>query len=220
MTFSKSKNIFHSVILTLVCLQFGNLVYSQTDQPTVSVAVDKMNVLYIGVDNPLTIAVAGFNSEDLTVESKDLQLVDLGNGHYNAIAKTPGRAFITVTAGGVSEQVRFRVKRIPDPVARIGNSSGGSLSVAVLQKTKRLDAIMYGFDFDAQCAIQSFNLVFVPKKGDPTEVMNRGGLFNGRVLDIMRRIKPGDVLYFEEVKCKCPGDLGPRVINSLVFKVK
>lgn len=220
MTLTKTKNFFPGLIMALICLVIGNVAYSQTDRPTVSVAVDKMNVLYIGVDNPLTIAVAGISSEEVIVESKDLQLVDLGNGHYNAIAKTPGQALVTVTTGGISEQVRFRVKRIPDPVAKVGNSSGGSLSVGALQNAKSLDAIMYGFDFDAQCKIQSFNLVFVPKKGDPTEVMNRGGLFNGRVLDIMGRIKSGDVLYFEEVKSKCPGDVGPRVINSLVFKVK
>ncbi len=220
MTFSKSKCFFYTYFMILVCLLFGNVVYAQTDQPTVSVAVDKMNVLYIGVDNPLTIAVAGFNTEEVIVKSKDLQLVDMGNGHYNAIAKTPGQAFLTVTAGGVSEQVKFRVKRIPDPVAVVNNSSGGKISATRFEKATSLLAKLPRFDFDAQCAIQSFNLVFVPKNGDPVEVMNRGGLFNGRILDIMGRIKPGDVLYFEEVKCKCPGDLGPRVINSLVFKVK
>lgn len=86
----------------------------------VAIAVDKMNVLYIGVDNPITVAVPGIPSDKLLIQS-DQGTINGSNGKYVIHVTTPGEAIIrvlTVRDGRrvlLSSQV-FRVKMIPDPV--------------------------------------------------------------------------------------------------------
>ena len=89
-----------------------------------------------------------------------------------------------------------------------------------MEKATSLLAVLDRFDFDAQCTIESFSFVWVPKQEDPVEVINHGSQFNERLLGILQKVKAGDLLYFDEVRCKCPGDLSTREINPLIFKLK
>lgn len=86
----------------------------------VAIALDKMNVLYIGVDNPLTIAVPNIPSDQLIVMI-DNGSISGSNGRYIAHVTQSGTATIRVATVQndrkvmLSEQV-FRVKFMPDPV--------------------------------------------------------------------------------------------------------
>lgn len=81
-------------------------------------------------------------------------------------------------------------------------------------------AFLDNFDFDANCAIQGYNLVYVAKRQDPVEVINGGARYNDKSKRLVQRAKPGDIYYFDNVKAKCPGDIAGRTINSMVFNIK
>jgi hypothetical protein len=80
--------------------------------------------------------------------------------------------------------------------------------------------MLEGFDFDARCDIQSYNVTYVAKRQDPVTYPNQGARYNSNNQGIINRAKPGDVYYFDEVKARCPGDQAGRQINSLVFQIK
>ena len=89
-----------------------------TDQP-VAIAVDKMNVLYIGVDNPITVAVPGVPSDQLLVHI-DQGSISGSKGKYTIRVTTPGETTIKVLTVRDDRKVllssqTFRVKTIPDP---------------------------------------------------------------------------------------------------------
>lgn len=188
---------------------------------SVSVSADKMNVFYIGVDNPVSVSAAGVSSNDLNVKASGITLKNVSKGRYMVTASRPGEANITVSGGGLeSTKFPFRVKRIPDPIARLSKSSGGSMGNGEFKAQGGVGAFLDNFDFDAKCQIQGYNLTYVARRQDPVESVNRGPRYNEKSKRLVMKAKPGDTFYFDNVKARCPGDSAGRTINSMVFKIK
>ena len=98
----------------------GNTTEKTTDleMGTVAIAADKMNVFYIGVENPITLSAAGVPSSQLKVTSTGLDMKGTGAKRI-VTAKRKGIATITLSGGGLAKtEFKFRVKRIPDPVVK------------------------------------------------------------------------------------------------------
>jgi gliding motility-associated protein GldM len=190
---------------------------------SVTVAADKMNVFYIGVDNPVSIAAAGVSSNELRVSASGggLQLNRTGTGKYNAKVTTPGEAKITVSGGGLTPTTfDFRVKRIPDPVPQLGRSRGGTMGNGEFKAQEGVLAILENFDFDARCNIQGYTLVYIPKREDPIESINPGARYNDKSRRLAARAKPGDSYYFNNIKARCPGDRAGRDIGTMAFQIR
>lgn len=193
---------------------------------SVAVSADKMNVFYIGVDNPLSVAAAGVSSNELRVSASGGGASLSGSGsNYICKVTTPGEAQINVSGGGLNQSFKFRVKRIPDPFAQLpsndrGYNRGGAIGNGTMKAMTSIVAVLDNFDFEAKCNIQSFDFTFVAKRQDPVTYPNQGGSFNGNVSGAIQKSKPGDVLYFDNVKGRCPGDAAGRELNSLVLKIK
>lgn len=218
----KGKSNIQSYILGLILIAaIGSYAFTNFSYPTVSVSADKMNVLYVGVDNPITVAVAGIASEKVKVESETLTIEHRENGHYNVTASESGTATIKVTAEGhASKEIVFRVKYIPAPTAMINNKAGGTMSPENMSKLTAFDLNMSNFVFDINCTIESFEMIKVGKNSDPVSSINNGNKFNEKTLNLIQGAKKGDIYYFDSIKCKCPGDEESRPINSMVFKMK
>ena len=186
-----------------------------------TVSADKMNVFYIGVDNPISVSAAGVSSNSLKVNGSGVSLSKKSDGKYNVTASKPGEARITVSGDGMpATNFDFRVKRIPDPVARLSKSSGGEMGNGEFRAQGGVGAFLDNFDFEATCQIQGFNLVYVAKRQDPVEAINSGPRYSAQAKRLVDSAKPGDIYYYDNVKAKCPGDPAGRTINSMVFKIK
>ncbi len=195
----------------------------EVGERSVAISADKMNVFYIGVDNPISVSAAGVSSNDLRVgiSGGGGQLDKTGSNTWTVKVSQPtDDCKITVSGGEMNATKVFRVKRIPDPIARLGNKEDGSMGNGEFKVQKGLIAWLDNFDFDAKCAIQGFNLVKVSKREDPVEAVNAGGSFEGKAENLVQSAKPGDTFYFENVKARCPGDQAGRKINSMVFRIK
>ncbi|MCH2081712.1 MAG: hypothetical protein MK226_04935 [Saprospiraceae bacterium] len=188
---------------------------------SVTVSADKMNVFYIGVDNPVSVAAAGVPTSSLRVgmSGGGGKIKRSGSGYMVNVDK-PGEAKITISGEGVSQSFPFRVKRIPDPVARLSKKAGGTMGNGEFKAQGGVGAFLDNFDFDAKCSIQGYNLVYVAKRQDPVEAVNRGGRYTDKSKRLVMKAKPGDIYYFDNVKARCPGDKVGRPINSMVFKIK
>jgi gliding motility-associated protein GldM len=185
-----------------------------------TVSADKMNVFYIGVDNPVTVTVAGVSSNEVKASCTGCDMRKDGKG-YVVTASKPGEATINVSGGGMpNTPFAFRVKRIPDPIARLSKSSGGVMGNGEFKAQSGVGAFLDNFDFDAKCNIQGYNLTFVAKRQDPVESVNEGARYNEKSQRLVAQAKPGDIFYFDNVKAKCPGDQAGRPINSMVFKIQ
>jgi gliding motility-associated protein GldM len=195
----------------------------EVGERSASVALDKMNVFYIGVDNPITVSAAGVSSNDLKVSGSGVNLANSGGGKYVVTASSPGNASITLSGGGLpATKFDYRVKRIPDPVPMLGAKfkGGSSMGAGEFKAQGGLAAILENFDFQATCNIGGFTATYLAKRQDPVIKVNSGPRFGGEVADIQGRAKPGDTYFFDDIKAKCPGDGGSRDLGSIVIKIK
>lgn len=196
-------------------------------EDAVHISASKMNVLYVGVDNPISIFVPGVSSSNLKVSVSGGGGGSIKKGGMNEyiVKVTRPTKFgqelkIKVDANGISSTKLFRVKRIPDPVAQLGKRKGGFIVMEEFKAQNGVLAILDNFDFDARCQIQGFILTRKPKNGDWLDFKNRGNKYTDLARKLIDRAKPGDVYIFDTVKVRCPGDPAGRKINSMVFKIK
>lgn len=184
--------------------------------PFATVSPTKMNVFYIGVDNPIEVSAAGVRAQDLNVSVSGATVTGSG-GAYTVRVTTSGEANVSVSARGKTLTSRkFRVKMIPDPVAVVGGKKGGRMGAAEMRVQNGLAAILENFDFDARFEVVSYQVTFVPKRQDPVSAICNGAYFNSQVQGFQKEMKPGDMVYFEEIRVKGP-DGTTRRIPGIVF---
>lgn len=191
---------------------------------SVSVSADKMNVLYIGVDNPISIAAAGVPAESVAASISQGSLSKTGPGKYAARVSTVGDATVNVTATieGQTKNMgamKFRVKRIPDPVAEVAQSKGGTLSAAVFRLQTGVAAVLENFEFDARFVVTSFRIGF-DGAGFPDYLEKTSGsaYFTPEIKDLMQRCKPGTRIFIDDIHAKGP-DGTTRTLPSLAFRL-
>ena len=194
----------------------------EVGQRSVAVQLDKMNVFYIGVENPISVSAAGVSSNDLKVSASGVAVASKGGGHYVVTATTPSNdASVTVSAPGVSQTFKYRVKRIPDPTPMLGaKHRSKQMGNGEFKAQGFVDAVLENFDFEARCEIVGFEFTYLPKRQDPIVRTNGGKRFSGDVSEQVNKAKPGDTFFFDDIKCKCPGDPAARNIGGLAFKIK
>jgi gliding motility-associated protein GldM len=193
----------------------------EVGQRSVAVQLDKMNVFYIGVDNPISVSAAGVSSNDVKVSATGVTATSTGGGKFTVRATTPGEATLTVSGGGASSTFKFRVKRIPDPTPMLGaKHKGGSMGNGEFKAQSGIAAVLENFDFEAKCDVTGFEVTYLPKRQDPVVRQNAGVRFGSDVMDMVNKAKPGDAYFFDNIKCKCPGDVAARNLGGLAFKIK
>ena len=198
----------------------------EVGERSVAVSATKMNVFYLGVKNPVQVSAAGVPSKDVKVSLSGGGAAtitrDGANWVVNATKHTTkgNPAFVNVSAPGLNEKREFRIKRIPDPVAKLSGKRGGSMNSGEFKAQDGVFAILENFDFDAKCNVSGYRIVRVAKRKDPDVAVNAGGRYGGEAKRVITQATPGDRYYFENIKCKCPGDLGPRDLGSMSFLIK
>jgi len=201
---------------------YKNTFEYEVGRRSVAVSADKMNVFYIGVENPITVSAAGVSSNDLKVSGTGVTLKPNGKNKWIATANKPNNnAGINVSGGGLKATTfKYRVKRIPDPVARLSQKNGGSMGNGEFKAQQGVGAFLDNFDFDAKCKIQGYELTRVAKRQDPVSSVNPGARYSDKSRRLVNAASPGDIYYFDNVKARCPGDSAGRKINPMVFKIK
>ncbi|XZF12616.1 gliding motility protein GldM [Chitinophagaceae bacterium MMS25-I14] len=197
-----------------------------------SIALDKMNVMYIGVDNPITISAAGYSIEDVSPSFPGAESVkpdpSRGKGAYLVRVNKPGELLGSITAkkqGGGSESIgatKYRVKYIPDPEAQVGQKSGGAMPASIFRAQLGVIAALKDFVFDAKFVVNSFSVTVV-KKRDPEPkgpYVVPGASFskNPQLEALVNQLKPGDLVYIDDIKATGP-DGRSRTLSPLVFKL-
>lgn len=195
----------------------------------VAVSAEKMNVWYIGVDNPLTISAAGVAPTDLIVlvSGCGASIVNKGNGKYTANATGTGTCMVTLmqkTSSGLKQQgapMAFRVKKFPSPPLRVnGKTSYGSLDMTVneVKNITGLGTDNAGFDFEVGFKVTEFKLSIYGQGAPPQEFICKGNGLSQPAKQALNSVKKGYKIYLEEIKVSGPD--GARSIPATKINVK
>jgi len=190
--------------------------------PSVNVSAEKMNVFYVGVENPIKVAAAGISTAAMKVTSNIGGLTKKNNTDYVIKPKKPmPKGMITVkdTKKGKSYSFDFRVKRIPDPVVKLGKETGPQIQSG---KFKALPLIPWleNFDFDAKCKVEKYTMYYTPKREEALKAEGTGGKWSGKAKLYVSKAKPGDQYTITNIKVRCPGDGAARTVNTLAFMIR
>lgn len=195
----------------------------QVAAKAVVVSPTQMNVLYIGVPNPMEISVPGVGTGDVSASMTAGTLARNANGTYTATVSSVGKTMINVSAkveGKVQPMgsKEFRVKRIPDPIPTLGGKlRGGNTQPGSIKAQSGVVALMENFDFDAKFAVVSFQMVF-SSKGEIFKSEAQGPLFNAQMKSFLDRAKPKDIIFIDEIKVVGP-DKQPRKLGQIAFQI-
>ncbi len=192
-------------------------------EPNVVVSPTKMNVFYVGVDNPVSISAPGFSADKIRASMTNGKLLKKGND-YIARPKVVGRvAQIRVEANFDGKwrhlhTVKFRVKPIPDPVAKVAGKSGGKIKKNLLLAQRGVSAVLENFDFDLKFKIKSFTVSTIVK-GYTVDKQSKNANFTRDQKRMIRGTRRNQKVYIEEIKAVGP-DGTTRNLPTIVFKIK
>jgi gliding motility-associated protein GldM len=212
-------------IISLLFILSAYFSVAQTEEPVAVVSCTKMNVLYIGIDNPISVAVPGVDSKNLVVAATEATLISSGNGNYIVKPNSTASAVTISVAGNVNGKIKsygsynFRVKRVPDPYVTVGGYKGGEADKAVIQTRPFLKVVLENFDFEGvNFEVTSFTMSCVVS-GTDYSVSAKGNQLSAEMLTKLNEFQPGQKIYFEDIKCKGP-DGAIRHLGSMAITLK
>jgi len=171
-----------------------------------NISADKMNVVYRGLPNPMTISFAGIGDNFVNASAPGLSKSG-GPGKYNL---TPGAGEeVTVSVTGkmsdgktVADKKTFRIKGIPAPQAAIGGAAGTQKGAKSRLQSSQITAILPDFLYDLKFQVTQFVLK-VP--GQASIVVN-GDRVNAQCVAALARASKGDQITISDVKTKIVGE--------------
>jgi gliding motility-associated protein GldM len=195
--------------------------------PSATAAADKMNVLYAGIDNPISV------SASVAPEKVGISLT--GGGTFTKTG--PGKYDVKVPESLASKTITinihadidgkqqamgsstWRVKRVPDPVAKLGQSKGGKMTKAELLANPFILADM-GTDFvyDLLWTVKSYQVIFMVKGIEDAPMTCNNRQFSDAIKNKINSCGSGTTIYFTDIKASSVA--GDRTLNSIVVFLK
>ncbi len=189
-----------------------------------SIALDKMNVLYIGVDNPVSIAASGGGDDKVqaSITGGGGSLSRVGPGKYIARVNTvTDDARITVSVEGkVAGASQFRVRTIPEAQAYVGGKpSGENITAGAFKAQGGVGAGIKNFPFELSYDVVSFSFT-CDTDDDIIIIPNQGANFSGAVRNAMNQhVQAGRTVTIDDIRVKGP-DGRTNKAPSLVYYIK
>lgn len=199
--------VFFSALSTKLCAQ------------SVVVAADKMNAVYVGVDNPLSIMAKGYKCNELVVTCNNGVLETKEDCHYNLKPAKVGVFEIYVQAKVKGrliniDSVKYRAKTIPDPIAYLGRErhyGGTSFNI-----NEGLLLKVYNFDFDAKFQVKDFTIEVLRGEKVIFSEHQQGALYSSNAKAFFGTLKPGDKLIATKIRCIGPDNTVRNIADAVL----
>lgn len=189
-----------------------------------SIALDEMNVLYIGYDNKVSIAASGGGDDKVnaSVSGGGGTLVKVGSGKYIVkVNSVTDDCKITVSVdnkvAGVSQ---FRVRTIPRPVATVGGfESGDNVGAGAFRAQTGVGAYIKDFPLNLKYAVTSFTLTADNADGDIDEAPCTGNIWSPKAQGMIKNLAPGRMITIENIRAQGPDGRNQK-LPTLVYYIK
>ncbi len=170
-----------------------------------TISADKMNVVYRGVVNPMTISFAGVSDNNVTASAPGMTKGSKP-GKYEIRPGQGTELTINVTAKlpdgkPVSDKKTFRIKGIPGPTGTIRGEMGVVKGPKNSLEVSTVGAKLVDFDFEVGLDVVGFNLKVA---GQPTVVV-QGNKLNAQCKAVLSKAGRGDQVTISEIKTKLSG---------------
>lgn len=198
---------------------------SSIAQTSVAVAPNKMNVFYIGVDNPVSVAASGGTDDKVSVSISGGggSVSKVGPGNYIVrVDQVTDDCIIQVDVDGKFAGVtKFRVRRLPPPIASVGGfSSGTNIPAEAFRKQAGVGMLVKDFPFEVKYEVLGYTFTIDDDNGRIKQVDIQGASFSSEAKQcIDQYVKPGKTVTIDNIRAKDAGGRELR-IPSLVYFIK
>jgi gliding motility-associated protein GldM len=197
-----------------ITLDFASEYTVITEPNQAVISADKMNVVYRGLDNPLSISVPGVGDNALDVRAPGLRKV--GNGQYMITPTTGSDVTINVSAKlssgkTINTSKLFRIKGVPAPMGAIRQQTGNVGMPKESLSGASVGVVLPDFVFDLTFQVIGFSIK-VP--GEATIVVT-GARMNDRAQAAINKAKRGDIVSIFDIKSSIVGQgAGVKIPNA------
>lgn len=189
-------------------------------EPMATISPTMMNVLYAGIDNPISISVPGVPMSGVSATISNGSLVRNGDHWVARASKVGGEAVISVSAtiDGKAQTVgsmKFRVRKLPDPspYLAVRDAQGNMVNYkgtprritkGALMSADGLGAAIDDDILNVTYSVVSFSTIFFDQMGNAIPELSAGSRFSERQKEQFRRLKPGKSFFISNIKAKGP----------------
>ncbi|WP_088655629.1 type IX secretion system motor protein PorM/GldM [Geofilum rhodophaeum] len=192
--------------------------------PSVVISPTKMNVFYEGVDNPVSISVPGIPSESIIPRISSGQLLRRGSDYIVRPANGSSGKEVTISVSAdvngntrVLGRQNFRIRRVPDPVAKVNNQREGAIGRNILLAQMGIVADMENFEFDLQFKVTEFTVATI-RGGYVVDAKSNSNLFTDEQKELLRGTVRGQRVYIQDIQAVGP-DGRRRSLGSIILTV-
>lgn len=188
-----------------------------------SVALDKMNVLYVGVPNPVTVAASGGGDDKVqfSIAGGGGTYTKTGSGRYNVFVTTvTDDCKISVTVDGKTASFPFRVRTIPEAQAYVGGkASGENIAAGAFRAQGGVGAGIKNFPFELEYDVVSYTFT-CDTDDDIVSIPVQGAAFSTQVRNAMNQyVQAGRMVTIDDIRVKGPDGRTTKA-PSLVYYIK
>jgi gliding motility-associated protein GldM len=204
-------------------------------KPLAVISATKMNVVYIGLENPISVSVPGYIPSEITTT-----LEPAGAGQLKPDPKNKGAYLLTLNRSASKVKIvvsvkdkgsnsvkrmgeqEYRVRMVPDPIPALGTVEvSGNVAAAQLKAQNVVRAPLKNFAFDGVTYVPyEFQFLMIPKRGGQAFVeQGKGQMLSSGMQAALARSVKGDKIIITNIKVKGP-DGNRQLPSPLVFDVQ
>lgn len=195
----------------------------QVAKPSATVSSTNLNVIYAGIPNPFSVSAPGFSLESLKASISSGSMSGSA-GRYTV--NVPGSLInkeVTISVSGSADGKTlslgtntFRVKPVPNPVAKFGGKMGGPISGNRFASENQVTAELENFEFDIKVKVIKFTVTVVKPRQDPQPYFCTGDTFSAQARAALANLPFRSVVYIDNIVAQMPDGRTP-TLNSMVF---
>ena len=195
-----------TTIIGLVMLLFVINCNAQDSKHTAGIVVERMNVLYAGIPNPVTI-VSSVPPQKLRISWGGAIVTSLGGGRYDVYVPDTLR-FITISVSAELKKGKivnlgsttYRIKTVPPPNVFVSGHllSGGYEKELILSNPLIAAKMGTDFNYDLRWTVVSYKVTFLCDKDEP--IIVNGPKFGDRVIEKIQNAPSGTIVVFSDFK--------------------
>lgn len=184
-----------------------------------NISFDAVKVMYVGLDNPISIGGGnGRGIENVKVSIDQGSVTPKGNGKYTIRVNKPGIAQLTVSDGKTTITEKVRVKTVPAPTAMVGASKGGRMRVNEFKAQSFVRAELENFVFEGvEFKVTGFTITFAGAGFPEFMYKSVAGNSLNAARSLIERAKPGSTITIDEIKAVGPG--GTKTLTPIAFNL-
>jgi GldM C-terminal domain len=196
------------IIVATLALFISPIIKAQVSVTNLSLTDTTQNILYIGVDNKISITGKGFvdHESSISISGGGGMIIKVGANKFlitaNAVTDSCFVRISNKKRKEIFEKV-YKVRVIYMPEATLNGHSFDSVSKQEILLFPSLHVIISKCYLRHNYSITSFQTSFIAN-GDSIKILSQGNRFSKDQLAQVKELNTGDEIYFSELRCTSP----------------